>query len=65
MQTFVICEPKDFLNKKPMHMGHIACMRNQFKSIDTFEKRYDYIITFRRGNKIYNLRILCVNASTC
>ena len=31
-------------------MGLIAHLRNQFKSINTFENRYDYIITFiRRG----------------
>ena len=31
-------------------MGLIAHLRNQFKSIKTFENRYDYIITFiRRG----------------
>ena len=39
-------------DKRPM--GHIAHLRNQFKSINTFEKRYmmyDYIITLIRRGK--------------
>ena len=28
-------------NKRPM--GHIAHLRNQFKSMNTFERSYDYI----------------------
>ena len=28
-------------NKRPM--GHIAQLRNQFKSMNTFERRYDYL----------------------
>ena len=48
------------LNKRPM--GHIAHLRNQFKSMNTFERSYDYIykcITkfaqwFRR-RKIFNI----------
>ena len=31
----------EVFNKRPM--GHIAYMRNQFKSMNTFEKGYDYI----------------------
>ena len=32
-------------------MGHIAHLRNQLKSINTFEKSYDYIITLIRRGK--------------
>ena len=34
------------VNKRPM--GHIAYLRNQYQSIDTFAQSYDYSITFRR-----------------
>ena len=34
---------KDTVNKRPM--GHITHLRNQFKSINTFAKSYNYIIT--------------------
>ena len=37
------------INKRPM--GHIAHMRNQFESINTFEKSSDYIITLIRRGK--------------
>ena len=30
-------------------MGHIAPLRNQFKSINTLEQTYDYIKMFDRG----------------
>ena len=40
-------------NKKPM--GNIANLRNQFKSINTYEKRFDYIITLIRRGKIHYL----------
>ena len=43
-------------NKRPM--GHIAHLRKQFKSINT----YDYIITLikrRKNNIIYFMRIYC------
>ena len=43
-------------NKRPM--GHIAHLRKQFKSINT----YDYIITLikrRKNNIIYFMRIFC------
>ena len=33
-------------------MGHIAHLRNQFKSINTFKKGYDYIITLIRRGKV-------------
>ena len=45
---FIICTPESthlkwcHLNKRPM--GHIAHLRNQFKSINTFAQSYDYII---------------------
>ena len=39
-----------YVNKRPM--GHIAHLRNQFKSINiNFEKSYDYIITIMRTGK--------------
>ena len=34
------------VNKRPM--GHIAYLRNQYQSIDTFAQSYDYSITFMR-----------------
>ena len=36
-------------NKRPM--GHITHLRNQFKSINTFQQSYGYIITFIRSEK--------------
>ena len=39
-----------YVNKRPM--GHIAHLRNQFKSINiNFEKSYDYILTIMRRGK--------------
>ena len=34
----------DNKNKRPM--GHIAHLRNQFKSMNIFERSYDYIYKF-------------------
>ena len=36
-------------------MDHIALLKNHFKSINTFEKSYDYIITLiKRGKKLFS-----------
>ena len=47
-QFILICpeyevRKKIYQNKRPM--GHIAHLRNQVKSINTFEQSYDYVIT--------------------
>ena len=48
--TYMLNGPKKTQQLNKRSMGHIAHMRNQFKSINTFEKSYDYIITLiRRG----------------
>ena len=36
-------------NKRPM--GHIAHLKNQFKSMKTFKQSYDYIIRLIRRRK--------------
>ena len=47
------------INKRPM--GHIAHLRNQFKSINMFQQSYGYIITLIRSGRtiISFLRIEC------
>ena len=42
-------KPKTIPSKRPM--GHIVHLGNLFKSINTFEKSYDYIITLIRREK--------------
>ena len=52
-QLFVHTVHKD--NKRPM--GHIAYLRNQFKSIHTFAQSYDYIIMLiwrRKKNHLFD-----------
>ena len=45
------CKP--YYEFKKWHIDHIVHLRNQFKSINTFEKSYDHNLTLiRRGKKI-------------
>ena len=48
-----LCRYNIQINKRPM--DHIARLRNQFKSINTFGQYYDYIITLirRRKNSLF------------
>ena len=41
MKIVQYLEESKSYNKRPM--GHIAHMKNQFKSMNTFEQNYDYI----------------------
>ena len=42
MKIVQYLEESKSYNKRPM--GHIAHMRNQFKSMNTFERNYDYTV---------------------
>ena len=46
-------------NKRPM--GHIAHLRNKFKSVNTSEQSYDHIIRLIRRGKTHYLKILNQN----
>ena len=41
----LLCAPHSRQKKSKRHMGHIAHLTSQFKSINTFAKSYDFIIT--------------------
>ena len=41
----LLCAPHPRQKKSKRHMGHIAHLTSQFKSINTFAKSYDFIIT--------------------
>ena len=47
--------PKNKTNKRPM--GHIAHLRNQFKSMNTFERSYDNMY-YKTGTVVQEEKIL-------